>query len=132
MTVEPKRTHLTRLHNLLASFNDAIMSSGSQINSSIPIGPSYLISVVTACSGASSQLLRFTNGQIISADGYCLVATCSDCYPASFAPCSNDTSQQFQYNNKTFALSNVANGLCLDIYAGLGVLIMLFYRFTVF
>ena len=110
-----------RLHDILAEYNGAIMASPSQINSPIAVGPYTTGSVLFACSSeAANQQITFTNGQIRSADGMCLVGTCNNCYPAVFAACNSSASQQFTYTSSSGVFKNVASGLCLDAYGQTG------------
>jgi hypothetical protein len=105
-----------RLHNLLADYNSAIMTSSQQL----PLD-GYSASVIETCSsGNTAQMIGFVEGQIVSHDGLCLVGDCFNCYPARFDTCTTSTTQQFVYSQTASTFVNVASGLCLDLFGGTG------------
>jgi hypothetical protein len=117
---EPKHSHLTALHQILAEYNDVLMGEATQINNPLPVNLTMALNVAPCSSSNVHQNISFVNGRIQASNGYCLVGTCgNNCYPAVFAPCSSSKDQQFTFNsNKAFV--NEESYYCLDVYESSG------------
>ena len=122
---EPKHSHLTKLHTILANNNAALMQSPSQINHFIPLGTTSEGLGIEACqSGDVGQTFTFVNGTIQNGTGFCVDGACPsvDCSSLSLAVCDGSAAQQFTFTSAG-ELVNQQNGGCLDVFGGSGPLV---------
>ena len=121
---EPKRTHLNRLHQILISYNDALMSSPKQIHNAIKLDTNGApMAMGTDCDGTKSTqqidiadcdsgdkpcTIRYNGNLCLEGQSYAM--------PVQFKPCDPSSQfQQFKWLPDTKQLLNVGSNQCLDL-----------------
>ena len=123
---EPKRSHLNRLHQLLLSYNDALMSSPKQLHNATKLNTTgnTLFGFASVCDattqgqkidliGCDSQgntpcTIQFNNTM-------CLVGD-ANADPVAFKECdSSNANQNFKWIPSTNQLQNLGSNQCLDL-----------------
>ncbi|MEU7472924.1 RICIN domain-containing protein [Streptomyces sp. NPDC044984] len=73
--------------------------------------------VVTACTGASSQLWNLGSGTALQQGDLCATVTgTADRTPVLLAPCDRSAAQRFSMSGKS--LLSASSGKCLDLFGG--------------
>ena len=119
---EPKRSHLNRLHQLLISYNDALMATPKQLHNATKLNVAgAAVAMGTECDAKNTaQEIIMDCAQGLS---QCTVRSGSQClegapnaFPVAFTQCDAANKYQFfDWNSDSRQLNNSASNQCLDL-----------------